>query len=80
METKIQFATKAAVEGETPKGATWTFRIIFLLTTALSAWVAATGILPESVKVEAILILKVLDTIVWGLTRLFGVVIENGNE
>lgn len=76
MATKIEFATAKALEGETPKGATITFRVIFLLTTAISAWLAATNVVGDAFKVEAILILKVLDTVVWGLTRLFGIVIE----
>lgn len=76
---KTKFLAGEAITSPAPKWATYTFRIVFLLTTAISAWIAGTSLVEEASKVEWILILKVLDTFVWGLTRLFGVVDDKIN-
>lgn len=57
----------------TPQWATWTFRIVFNLTLAIGIWVAGTNIIPEGHKVEALLVLKVLDYLIWGIARGLGV-------
>ncbi len=56
-----------------PVWATWMFRIIFLLTTAGSIWIAATGMIPDNNKVEILLAMKVLDVVIWGIGRGLGV-------
>jgi len=76
METKVEFATKAAVNAPTPKSANIVFRVILITTTVLTGLVASTGLIDEGWKVEIMAILKGIDTIVWAVSRLFGVVIE----
>ncbi len=71
---KVQFGTAAAIIGKTPTWATYTFRTIIILTTAVSIWVAQTQLLQESAKFEIVLIFKMLDSLAWGLSRMLGIV------
>lgn len=57
----------------TPKWATWIFRIVFLLTTAVSFWIGSTKLIPDGSKVEIMLALKGLDVVVWGIAKGLGV-------
>lgn len=57
----------------TPVWATWVFRAVFLLTTALTIWIAGTGLISESVKVEIMVALKALDVLIWGAARFIGI-------
>lgn len=57
----------------TPEWATWVFRIIFVLTTGASVWIAATGLIDAQNKVEIILVMKILDFVVWGIGKGLGV-------
>lgn len=75
----VKFGTAEAIQGKSPSWATYTFRTVIILTTALSAWVAATNLITEEAKFEIVLVFKGLDTVVWGLSRMFGVVKENNN-
>lgn len=57
----------------TPTWARVVFGIAMLITTGLASWVAATTTLPDAVKVEWVLILKIVDPFLFGLSKLFGV-------
>lgn len=57
----------------TPMWVTWVFRVVLILTTAFSAWVAVTGLLQPSAKVEILLLAKGIDFTVWGLGRFVGI-------
>lgn len=74
MENKTEFGTSEALKAGTPAWANWTFRIVLLFTTALSGWLATTGLVSEEVKLESVLALKGIDFLVWGISRMFGVV------
>lgn len=57
----------------TPRWATWAFRIVFILTTAISVYVAGSGFISEAAKVEIMVILKALDVLIWGVGRFIGI-------
>lgn len=58
----------------TPAWATWVFRSIFVLTTALALiWLPTTKLIAEDSKFEIALGLKALDFIVWGIGRGLGI-------
>lgn len=66
--------TVISFKKETPMWAKWMFRITFALTTALTAYIAATNLLPETVKYEVTLILKLLiDPLIYAISKGFGV-------
>lgn len=67
--TKVVFGN---IQGPTPQWMTWAFRGTIVFTTAISAWIAATNLISEDIKFELILILKFVDTGVWGVGKLFG--------
>lgn len=61
----------------TPEWAKWMFRVTFLLTTVAIGYIAATNLLSQEVKYETTLVLKlVLDPLVFGLSKLFGVSLD----
>ena len=65
----------------TPMWAKLMFRITFILTTAVTGWVAATNIFPQETKYEITLALKLLiDPVVYGLSKMFGVQTKDDNE
>lgn len=76
MDNKTQFLTGAAISGSTPKWLTYAFRTTLILTTAITIWVGATNLVPESSKFEIALILKAMDFVVWGIGRMTGIVKE----
>lgn len=57
----------------TPKWATWLFRIIFILTTAVTFIIAGEPSIPDDLKVRIGLYLKGLDLFIWGIGRGLGV-------
>lgn len=65
---------------KTPTWAKWVFRIVFMLTTAAVGWVAGTTLIQQNLKVELMLILKLIDPIVFGLSKMFGVNIEKTDQ
>ena len=65
--------TVISINKPTPSWATWVFRIVFVLTTAASIWIAATGLIPDPAKVEIMTAFKSIDFIVWGIGRGLGV-------
>lgn len=61
------------IKNETPKWAIWIFRITFLLTTAATGYIASTNLIADNVKYELVLLLKFLDFLIFGISKLFGV-------
>lgn len=61
----------------TPKWATNSFRAVFLLTTALTIWIAATRLIPDANKSEIMLGLKCVDLVIWGFARSLGIEKKN---
>jgi hypothetical protein len=74
---KIQFATKQALHSRTPQGAKNAFRITFVVTSAITLFLAGTQIIDEHIKFELMLGIKSIDAFVLGLSKLFGVTEEN---
>lgn len=67
-----------AINSPTPQWATWMFRVVFLLTTVASGYLAATNLLSTEAKYEVTLVLKlVVDPLVYGLSKMFGIVVDN---
>ncbi|MBA2648071.1 MAG: hypothetical protein H0U75_00470 [Legionella sp.] len=78
MATKIGISQ---LTQKTPTWAKWMFRITFILTTALTAYIASTNLLSQNTKYEITLILKlVIDPIVYGVSKLFGVDVKQEAE
>jgi len=66
---------------QTPKWAKWMFRVVFAVTTALTAWIAATNLFPQSTKYEITLALKLLiDPVVYALSKMFGVSVKDEEQ
>lgn len=57
----------------TPAFAKTVFQVTIVFTTSLTIWVAATGLISQGPKVEILLGLKCFDTVIYGLSKLFGV-------
>lgn len=57
----------------TPMWATWVFRIIFLLTSAVLVIIAADNSISDEVKFKVALYLKGADIVIWGIARGLGV-------
>lgn len=72
--TKTKFLTSEAVNAPTPSWATWMFRVVAILTTALAFYVAGTSLVQEQWKVEVLLGLKAIDMLTLGFSKLFGLV------
>jgi len=67
----------AQLTRKTPEWAKWMFRITFMLTTAATGYIAATNLLDEHTKYEVTLFLKLmLDPIVFGVSKMFGVEVK----
>jgi NhaP-type Na+/H+ or K+/H+ antiporter len=65
------------ITNTTPKWAKWFFRIVFLLTKIIVAYVAATNIISPESKYEITLFLTlVIDPLAFGVSKMFGVKIE----
>lgn len=71
-KTQVRFGFKS-LSRPTPNWATGTFGVATVLTTAAAVWVAGTAMLPEALKVEWVLALKVADLILLGISKLFGI-------
>lgn len=70
-----KFSTTSLVL-ETPKWAKIMFRIVFLLTTALTLFIAGTTLIDENIKYELMLAVKSLDVIIYGVSKMFGIEVE----
>lgn len=58
---------------ETPRWAKVMFRIVFLLTTAFTLFVAGTTLIDDNVKFEVMLAVKSLDVMIYGISKMFGI-------
>lgn len=72
-DTKVTFG---AITATTPIWAKWMFRGTLIVTSVLTFWIAATNIITESNKFEAVLVLKAIDLLVFGFSKLFGVTVD----
>jgi hypothetical protein len=62
------------VGNETPLWAKWMFRITFIITTALTGWIAATSLFPQETKYEITIFLKLfVDPVIYMVSKLFGI-------
>lgn len=62
------------VSSTTPLWAKWFFRIIFLLTKVIVAYIAATNLISPELKYEITLILTlVIDPLAFGFSKMFGI-------
>lgn len=62
------------VSSTTPLWAKWFFRIVFLLTKVVVAYIAATNLINPELKYEITLILTlVIDPLAFGFSKMFGV-------
>lgn len=72
-KSKISFGFDQ-IENQTPPIAIWIFRSYFILSKAFLGWAAAVGIFsPEHLKVITLTITLLLDPVVLGFSKLFGV-------
>ena len=56
----------------TPNWAKVAFGVALLLTTGMAGWATGTTTLTEAQKVEWVMILKLIDPFLFGLSKLFG--------
>lgn len=63
-----------AIDFPTPVWAKWLFRSVLIFTTAATIWIAGTELISKASKVELMLLLKVVDALVYGFSKLFGIV------
>lgn len=73
MQRKTHAFTAKALNTPTPTWAKNMFRITFVVTSALTLFMAGTNLIEESIKYELILGLKTLDALIYGLSKMFGV-------
>jgi hypothetical protein len=73
MATK--FGTEQVAK-QTPMWAKWMFRSTLLLTTAIAMYVAGTTLIGQTAKLEIVLLLKCIDPLMLGFSKMFGVEIE----
>lgn len=76
VETEIKFGP-SQLKNPTPAFAKTIFQVTAVFTTALAIWVAATGLIADGPKVEIILGLKCFDTLIYALSKLFGIEPKN---
>lgn len=72
--------TAQAIKAPAPKWATYAFRTVLIVTSALSIWLAGTNLVSQNAKFELLLALKGADFVAWGLSRMLGVVIPEDNN
>lgn len=65
---------------ETPRWATWMFRIVFLLTTVAIFVIGSDEAIAASVRVRLGIYLKAFEMVIYGLSKMFGVTIESNIE
>jgi len=73
-ETKVSFL---AVSATTPDWAKWIFRGTLLVTSVLTIWIASTALISEANKLEIILVFKALDALAFGLSKMFGITLDD---
>lgn len=72
----IEFATKKAINSRTPLWAKNMFRITFVITSAIALYVGGTQMIEENIKLELMLLIKIIDGAVLGFSKLFGITEE----
>lgn len=72
--------TKKALSLKTPTWAKNIFRVTILLTSVITVYVAGTNLIVDLHKVEIMLVLKVIDSLVFGFSKLIGVEITEQNK
>ena len=65
---------------DTPKWATWTFRIIFVLTTCATFIIAGDDAIPNDLKVRLGVYLKALDMAIYSISKIIGVDAKNESD
>lgn len=70
-ETKVVFG---ALNKPTPIEAKWVFRGTLIVTSVVAFWIGGTKLVEESNKLEIVQALKALDLLVFGFSKMFGIV------
>ena len=68
--------SKKALQNTTPLWAKNVFRITFVLTSAITIFIAGTNLFAEEIKYELMLGIKSLDAIIYGFSKMFGIEIK----
>lgn len=69
------------VSSTTPLWAKWFFRIVFLLTKVVVAYIAATNLISPENKYEITLILTlIIDPLAFGFSKMFGIEVEEKQQ
>lgn len=68
--------SREALNNRTPLWAKNMFRITFVITSAITIFIAGTNLISEDAKYEWMLALKSLDAIIYGLSKMFGVSVK----
>jgi hypothetical protein len=79
MKTTHAF-TKKALSLKTPAWAKNTFRATMVLTSAVTIYVAGTNLIVDLHKIEIMLVLKVIDALVFGISKLIGIEITDKDK
>lgn len=70
---KTHFATAEALNSRTPTWAKNMVAIVFVITSAITIFIAGTALVDESIKFELMLGIKAIDALAAGFAKLFGV-------
>ena len=69
------------LNNDSPTWAKWIFRLWFLVSKALIGWFAYTNLIPKPTLYELIGVFSLLmDPIMFGLSKMFGIVCEDEDE
>lgn len=68
--------TIISVKEPTPKWATWVFRTVFLIGTTLNTSIIQAPRIPQPVKLDIVYWSGIVVMLVWGLSRIVGVKID----
>ena len=69
------------VSSTTPLWAKWFFRIVFLITKVIVAYIAATNLISPESKYEITLFLTlVIDPLAFGFSKMFGISVEEDGK
>jgi len=74
---KQHFATKKALNSRTPTWAKNMVSVTFIITSAITIFIAGTNLVSEEIKYELMLAIKTIDVLVAGAAKLWGVTYEN---
>ena len=68
------------IKTQTPVWAKWVFRVVFLLTTIATFLIAADPAIADVLKVRIGVYLKGLDMLVFGLSKMVGITLNNKED